>query len=182
MLNVYSKSVSKLLAKREKYILLCFIFPLTLASCDNSEGLFGHSETKEQAKANGSTVIEYVPDKVTFDLLDGTQMKIDTAWTEVSFTYHNGNEILDSAYGFHFGIPFKIKDEKSFTFNFQLLDTTNRVFTNGRGRKICYLCPRTLHDTMKIILEQKTPDTSIGWLKPIITDTIIFTRINVNGL
>ena len=157
--------------------LLIFISALTLSSCDNSEGLFGHSKTKEEAKANGSTVIEYVPDKTVFNLLDGTQMQIDTAWTEISFTYHNGDKILDSNYGYHFGIPYKEQNEESFTFNFGLLDTTSRVFTNGIEKKICQLCPRILYDTMKVTLEQKNPDTSFGWIKPIITDTIIFTKL-----
>jgi hypothetical protein len=151
----------------------CFI----IAGCDNGNGLFGHSETKEEAKANGSTVLEYVPDKKSFNLLDGTKMQVDTAWTEVSFTYHNGKRILDSTYGFIFSIPFKKHAADSFTFSFGLADTTNRVFTNGIGEKLCQLSPRHLYDKMQVLLKQQDPDTSKGWMNPIITDTITFTKL-----
>lgn len=150
---------------------------LIIMGCDNGNGLFGGSETKEEAKANGSSVIEYIPDKTSFDLLDGTKMQVDTAWTEMSFTYHNGKRIHDSTYGFHFSIPFKKQVAGSFTFSFSLVDTTNRVFTNGTGENLSQLCPRHLYDNMQILLEQKSTDTSKGWMQPIITDTITFTRI-----
>ena len=151
---------------------------LTILGCDNGNGLFGHSETKEEAKKKGSTVIEYVPDKTKFNLLDGTKMQIDTAWTELSFTYNNGKRILDSRYGYHFSIPFKKAILESFTFSFSLADSTNRMFTNGIGDDLVQLCPRKLQDKMQVLLEQKDTDTSIGWMHSIITDTITFTKIN----
>ncbi len=158
---------------------LIFYSLFTIASCDNSNGLFGHSTTKEEAKANGSTVFEYVPNKTNFILLDGTKMQVDTSWTEISFTYKDGKKILDSIYGYHFSIPVNNNNLEKFSFTFGLLDTSNRVFTNpGPGKEgLCQLCPRILYDKMEVILEQKNPDTSFGWMKPIITDTIIFTKI-----
>ena len=150
-----------------------------LSSCDNSDGLFGHSKSKEEARANGSAILEYLPNKSTFKLLDGTEMKIDTAWTEISYTYKNGNRILDSSYGFHFSIPVKNDSLENFTFTFNLLDKKNQMFTNpGPGKEgLCQLCPKNLYDNMKVVLEQKDRDTSKGWLNPIFTDTIIFSRI-----
>lgn len=159
-------------------LLLVIIFSLlTIAGCDNGNGLFGHSQTKEEAKANGSTVIEYVPDKASFNLLDGTKIQVDTAWTEISFTYKNGNKIFDSAYGYNFAIPYKREDEENFSFNFSLVDTTNQMFTNGMGKNACQLRPKYLYDKMQVLLEQKNPDTTKGWKHPIITDTITFTRV-----
>jgi len=152
---------------------------LLLLGCDNSDGLFGHSKSKGEAKANGSTILEYLPNKSTFKLLDGTEMKVDTAWTEISFTYKNGKRILDSSYGYHFSIPARNDSLQNFTFNFALLDKKNQMFTNaGPGEDgLSQLCPKVLFDDMKVILEQKNPDTSKGWMNPIITDTIIFTKI-----
>jgi len=152
---------------------------LLLLACDNSDGLFGHSKNKVEAKANGSTILEYLPSKPMFKLLDGTEMKVDTAWTEISFTYKNGKRILDSAYGYYFSIPVKNDSLRNFTFTFAMLDKTNQMFTNaGPGEDgLCQLCPKHLFDEMKVILEQKDPDTSKGWMNPIITDTIIFTKI-----
>ena len=159
--------------KKMRYFLLAFI----VMGCDNGNGLFGHSQTKEEAKANGSSVIEYIADKTNFDLLDGTKMQVDTAWTEISFTYHNGKQILDSTYGFHFSIPYRKQVAGSFTFSFGLVDTTNRMFTNGTGEHLSQLCPIHLYDTMQVLLEQKDTDTSKGWMHPIITDTITFIKI-----
>ena len=96
------------------YALLLFIS----ASCNNEEGLFGHSQTREEAKASGSTVIEYVASKSKFKLLDGTDMQIDTAWTKVSFTFYNGRRVLDSSDGYHFSIPVRNDSLKNFTFEF----------------------------------------------------------------
>jgi hypothetical protein len=148
-----------------------------LLGCDNRNGLFGHSKTKQEAKANGSTVVEYIPNKTSFKLLDGTNMHVDTAWTEMSFTYHNGKRIIDTTYGYHFSIPFEKKIAGSFTFSFGLADTSNRVFTSGMDENLAQLCPRILFDKMEVLLEQKNPDSSFGWMKPIITDTIIFTKL-----
>jgi hypothetical protein len=156
-------------------LFLAFIF---LLSCKHSNnGLFGHSKTKEEAKANGSEVLEYVADKAHFQLLDGTDLHIDTAWTEVNFTYHNGKRVLDARDGYHFSIPFKQADPKKFTFTFSLLDTTNRMFTNGIEANLCQLVPKKLKDEMQILLEQKDPDTSKGWTNPIVTDTITFRKL-----
>ena len=151
----------------------------SLLSCENSDGLFGHSKSKAEAKANGSNVIEFLPNKSVFKLLDSTEMKVDTAWTEISFTYKNGKQVLDSSYGYNFTIQVKNDSLNNFTFNFKLLDTTNRMFTNaGPGEDgLCQLHPKILYDDMKVILEQKNRDTSKGWMDPINTDTITFRRI-----
>lgn len=158
--------------------LLSIIFSiLTMIGCDNGNGLFGHSETKEEAKANGAIVMEYVPDKTNFNLLDGTKMQIDTAWTEISFTYKNGGKVFDSTYGYNFAVPYKREDPENFSFTFSLADTANRMFTNGREKNACQLRPKYLYDKIQVLLEQKNTDTSKGWMQPIITDTITFTKI-----
>jgi len=162
---------------------LKYIFPFSaflVISCNFStktDGLFGQSKTKEEALKNGSNVILFMPDKKTFNLLDGTTLTLDTAWTEVSFSLKNGERILDSTYGFHFSIPFKQLTPNTFTFHFSLLDKTNQMFTNGMDQNLSQLCPKQLYDEMKIILDQKDPDTSKGWTNPIITDTIIYRKI-----
>lgn len=160
---------------RHKNIFLLSI--LILSSCDfvyKDNGLFGHSSTKEEAAANGSKVLIYVPDKYSFSLLDKTTLLIDTAWTEESFSYHNGKRIIDASNGYHFSIPFIKKASDSFTFMLSLADKHNQAFTNGGGEKLIQLCPQTLYKEIKVLLEQKDPDTSKGWSNPIVLDTITF--------
>ena len=48
------------------FILFSFI---AILGCDNGNGLFGRSENKGEAKANGSTVFEYLPDKKNLPFL-----------------------------------------------------------------------------------------------------------------
>jgi hypothetical protein len=160
---------------RHKNIFILSI--LILNSCDfvhKDNGLFGHSSTKEEAAANGSQVLIYVPDKYSFSLLDKTTLFIDTAWTEESFSYHNGKRIIDASNGYHFSIPIIKKVPDSFTFMLSLADTHNQAFTNGGGEKLIQLCPQTLYKEIKVLLEQKDPDTSKGWTNPIVLDTITF--------
>jgi hypothetical protein len=169
-----------MLTPRTKFILTAtFVFGI-ISGCDfiyKDNGRFGNSESKEEALKNNSEVSTYLPDKYKFSLLDGTILQLDTAWTEISFSYKNGKRIYDSSNGFHFSIPFKKEVPESFTFSLSLADTTNRSFTNGGGEKLIQLCPTNLYDEMKVVLEQKDPDTSKGWTHRIITDTITFKRI-----
>ena len=164
-------------------VILIILVAVFFTACDfmyKNNGIFGHSSTKEEALENDSEVILYLPNKDTFNLLDGTELILDTSWTEVSFSYRNGNRVLDSAFGYHLSIPFKKEVPRIFTFNFELCDKSNQSFTNGIGEELCQLCPMKLYDEMLVILEQKNTDSTIGWIKPIITDTIIFRRLNNN--
>ena len=164
---------------RYKNIFILFSI-LTICSCDfihKDNGRFGHSNTKEEAIANGSPVILYLPDKYSFRLLDGTTLLVDTAWTEASFSYRNGEKIINSGYGYHLSIPFIKKNPDSFTFTFCLADKSNEMFTNGLYDSLCQLCPTELYDEMKVLIEQKDPDTSKGWTHLIIRDTIVFKRL-----
>ncbi|RYG18388.1 MAG: hypothetical protein EOO07_09045, partial [Chitinophagaceae bacterium] len=161
--------------KTNLVVLCCLVL---LYSCDGTDGLFGHSKSKEEAKANGGTVLEYVPNKKIFKLLDGTKMQIDTAWAEVSFTFKDGRNILDSTYGYNFAIPYKREDPESFSFNFGLADTTNRMFTNGREANVCQLHPIHLFDEIKVILNR--------WLQDQLSQTKEITvgnkeQVNING-
>jgi hypothetical protein len=153
---------------------------MIFSGCDfiyKNNGRMGHSETKVEALDNNSEVSIYLPDKNKFNLLDGTILELDTAWTEVSFWYKNNKRIYDTSHGFHFSIPFKKEIPESFTFSFSLADKTNEIFTNGSGEKLVQLCPKNLFYEMKVLLEQKDPDTAKGWTNSIITDTITFKRI-----
>jgi hypothetical protein len=166
-----------------RYIYLFVISVAALfvgSNCGNkTDGLFGQSKTKAEAIKNGLNVFLYLPDKSKFRLLDSTTLLIDTAWTEVSFSYNSGVRDLDSSYGYQFSIPVDKDHLDRFTFTFGLLDTTNRMFTNPGPEQdgFCRLRPKKLYNEIKVILKQKDTDTTKGWLNPIITDTITFKRL-----
>lgn len=119
--------------------------------------------------------IKYVADKSNFVLLDNSQMKIDTALIKVS--YDKNNEILNEkkrwGHRYNLYIPFKKQVENSFQFELRLL---GEEYSGGINDNSKDLHLNTLKDTIKVLLEQKNADTSLGWTKPIITDTINFTK------
>ena len=166
--------------KLPKYIPAILVIALSLSSCDfiyKNNGTFGSSQTKDEAVKNGAEIVQYMPNKNSFVLIDGTLLQVDTAWTEMSFIYNNGERVYDSRFGYIFNVPFQKEVPNSFTFSFELLDKSNQEFTNGIGENKCELRPKTLKDTLRIILKQKNPDKDIGWISPIITDTITFTKM-----
>jgi len=163
------------------YKLILLLFLTTSFGCDffyKNNGTFGNSYTRAEAIDNGSETFQYLPDRTRFKLIDGRMLKIDTAWTEESFSYKNGKRKYDTAYGYIFNVPYKAQESGNFTFNFELLDKDNQMFTNGLGSDRCKLRPTVLKDKMQIIIEQKNPKQGVGWKSPIITDTISFVRIN----
>jgi hypothetical protein len=163
-----------------KNISLVLLIILFISGCDfiyKNNGTFGSSHTKEDAINNGEEILQYLPNKNTFELIDSTTLQIDTAWTEMSFTYKNGERIYDFRFGYIFNVPFQKEVPNSFTFSFELLDKSNQEFTNGIGEDKCELRPKILKDTLKIILEQKNSEKEVGWISPIITDTIVFIKI-----
>lgn len=164
-----------------KYIVLKLIAITIISlmnSCDSGDGLFGHSKSIEEARSEKYGFRIYVSDIREFKLIDGSRMLIDTAWREVSFTYKNGKKIPDSLFGYNFSIPYKFSGKQEFKVLLRLMDSSNVFFTNGMNPDVCFLRPKRLYDTMNVLLEQKNPDTSLGWLKPIISDTINFIRLS----
>ena len=113
--------------------------------------------------------ILYSPTPNKFKLLDGTQLIIFTAKTEI---YHDKNDsIMNKQYTLE--ILFEKEKPENFQFELRLL---GNEYAGGieDGRKLLYTDKLT--DTIKVILEQKNPNPDKGWTEPIITDTINFIR------
>lgn len=164
---------------RSIFFLLSLVF-LTIR-CDflyKNNGKFGSSLTKEEALNNGSEVLLYLPNKNTIELIDGTSVKIDTVWTEVSFIWKNNRRVYDSKWGYVFNVPYEKEINNGFVFKLSLLDTTNQEFSHGTGEKSSRLRPKKLKERIDVIVVQKSPLKGIGWKSPSVTDTIVFRRIH----
>ena len=109
----------------------------------------------------------YSPTPNNFILLDSTRLSIFTAKTEIS--YDNDDKILNT--GFPLEILFEKEKPENFQFELRLLGDK---YAGGieEGRKIIRM--DELKDTVRVVLEQKNPDSNKGWTEPIITDTINF--------
>lgn len=119
-------------------------------------------------------VIKYVPTKQQFILLDSSAMQIDTCIINVSYD-KEGKRLNDTkSKGYSLLIPFT--KQRAGDFQFQLRIAGDE-FAGGISESSKSFQFTELKDDYKIILEQKNPDTTYGWTKPIVTDTLIFKRI-----
>lgn len=118
--------------------------------------------------------LKYLPDQQQFILLDSGKLQIDTCTIKVSYDKDNQriNDTKSQGYSLH--IPFKKEKEESFQFEFKILGEENGGGI-GENSKSFYF--PDLRNEYKIVIEQKNPDKSFGWTKPIITDTLTLRRV-----
>lgn len=118
--------------------------------------------------------IKYLPNKQNFILLNKSKLFIDTSIIKISID-KNGKRMNDSkSPGYYLTILFKKENKNDFQFEFKILEDQ---FTNGITDSSQELHLNELKNEFKVLMEQKNTDTSLGWQKPIITDTLIFKRI-----
>jgi hypothetical protein len=122
-----------------------------------------------------SEIVKYLPSKQHLILLDGSLLKIDTASMTISYDKDNNRLNETKSSGYVFVIPFKKQVENSFQFTLRL---PGNIYAGGIDDTFKDFQFKDFNDFYKVILEQKNPDTSLGWTKPIITDTLIFNRLN----
>lgn len=153
------------------YLVLNFIFQVT----NKTEGQFGHSKTKTEALKNDLYVVDYLPSKDTIVLLNGRKIAIEKVWAETMWSYHDRHPNKAENFGYNLQLEFQ-GDNEDFIFSLQLLDEDNHAFTNGMGQGKCVFNPKKLYDTISIIVEEKNPNRDVGWIEPIVTDTITLAR------
>ncbi|HLK28303.1 MAG TPA: hypothetical protein VKT28_06965 [Puia sp.] len=163
-----------------KIIIFFLLLTNVLSSClpDKRMGRYGTSDNISKSKEQNLYRAIYKPDKFQMQLLDSSIIKIDTGWAEAMWSYDkNGQPIIAEQAGYNFVIPIVKQEFEKFLFIFTLADTSNRASPNGIEEFRCVLNPKRLSDTFNILLEQKNPDTTYGWTKPLIYDTIKFFKI-----
>lgn len=136
-----------------------------------------HTKTDKDQDEVRTEVIKYLPNKQEFILLDSSKMRIDTCTIQISYD-KNGNRLNESkATGYSFYIPFNQEPDSNFQFEFKVVGEELNSGINKNSKNIHF---KELNDEYKIILEQKNPDTAFGWIKPITTDSLIFSRLRIN--
>jgi len=119
--------------------------------------------------------LKFLPNKQQFLLLDNSKMHIDTATIRVSFGRDNRRLNDIKSLGYDLNIPFTKQNRNSFQFDFRILGEQSSGGIDDSFKELHLI---NLKDEYKILLEQKNPDTDLGWTKPIITDTLIFKRLD----
>ncbi len=116
----------------------------------------------------------FIPDKPQLLLYNKTKLQIGSATIKILFD-KNGKQIKDTeSTGYDFNISFKKSKENDFQFEFRLPEEAN---SNGIEDTLQTVHIQQLRHEYTILLQQKNPDTSLGWKKPIVSDTIIFKQI-----
>ena len=120
-------------------------------------------------------VFKYLPNKQQFILLDSSSLHIDTSTIRVSYDKNKKRLNDTKAFGYNLIIPFKQQPEDGLAFSFGI---PGREYRGGRSSESQEFDFTNLKDEYKVILEQRNPDTSLGWTKQINTDTLIFKRVD----
>lgn len=130
--------------------------------------------TNKDPDETSAKEFKYLPNKQQFTLLDSSTLHIDTSTIKVSFDKNNKRLNDTKHFGYNLIIPFKKQHETGFQFDFNIpgRDDQGGISDSSKG-----LIFPDFRDEYQVILEQKNPDTSLGWTKQINTDTLIFRRI-----
>lgn len=128
---------------------------------------------KSDGKTVSGEVISFHPSKSHFVLLDSSWMKIQSSELEIS--KFNMDKTVNTTYAFK--IKFDTENPDKFRFQFRLV---GNKYAGGMSEREKVFLVAKYTDTIKVLLEQKNPDSSIGWTMPVITDTIVFVRQQSN--
>lgn len=128
---------------------------------------------KSDGKTVSGEVISFHPSKSHFVLLDSSWMKIQSSELEIS--KFNMDKTVNTTYAFK--IKFDTEYPDKFRFQFRLV---GNKYAGGMSEREKVFLVAKYTDTIKVLLEQKNPDSSIGWTMPVITDTIVFVRQQSN--
>jgi hypothetical protein len=118
----------------------------------------------------------YVPNKKQFILLDKSSLTIDTS--SITINYNRDGKCLPNATyrgGYYLYVPFKKQIKESFQFDLRLL---NEEYSGGIADVYKEIYLTKIENEYTVLLEQKNTDTTLAWEKPIITDTIVFKKLN----
>jgi hypothetical protein len=147
--------------------------------CTNCEQA---SVSREESVVNGNYIGSYVPVKSSLALKyhKGT-ICLDTAWVEHAWFIDTKICLLARrTAGEDFNIVFPVKRVGSSGFLFTLAYFHNGEVIDGgieEDRKVVRRPIAPISDTLKFILLEKDPDTSIGWAKGgVFSDTIFLVR------
>ena len=162
-----------------RFWIILFLTTL-ITSCINDDkrvGNYGTSDNVRESRAYNLFIQTYVPNRFSLTLIDSSMVKIDTAWAEAEWIYDKNSKplISDTIKGYNFIIPILKQDFRNFKFSFSPIDTLNGTGYGLQESKYVFN-PKVLKDTIKILVEQKNPDTTYGWTRPITKDTILFIK------
>lgn len=117
----------------------------------------------------------YLSNKQSFILLDSSELHLDTATIRLSYDKDNNCLNETKKIGYELQIPFVKQNQNSFQFQLRL---SGEKYAGGIENELKKFKLQELNESYEIVLEQKNQDTSLGWTVPVISDTLIFRRVN----
>ena len=159
--------------------LLLFVFSfLHKAGVKN---VHNFSDSKATSKLNGFYITDYVPTKKIIKLKHWpVTVILDSAWVECKWFEEANflNSTLEKSENGNYNAAFKIKSISTDDFVFAL-DLPDNIGNTGGYNPTTKQHEGTLYDlpdTLKVTVSEKNPVDSIGWIKHLVTDTILYIK------
>lgn len=174
---------SKLIGLSILIIILLFVF--SFLHKVGVKNVHNFSDSKYTSIKNGFYITDYVPTKKVIKLkFWPVTVVLDSAWTEHQWVEEANflNSTLEKAGNGTYNIGFKIKSESTQDFVYALDIFPNDIGGIGGNNPMTKQHEGFLYkfpDTLKIIVKEKNPVDSIGWIKHIVTDTITYVKCKV---
>jgi hypothetical protein len=121
--------------------------------------------------------VQFLPVRRNFNLLNGSSMRLDTAFLFLSLDKKGDTLNVKKHLGYDLIVPFTKRDSGSFVFTLNPKDTLNGHRIGGTDEKHVKMKFQKMCDTVELILAQKNPKPDVGWKHSINTDTIRLIRI-----
>ena len=162
--------VSKVKLSKSYLKLICFLNIISLSTLFIS--FYPKSYVSKNIK-NYERVL-YLPNKFDLKLFDKSIVKIDTACSSKNFYTDDSKD-----FSYEFRIPIIQKGTNRMLYSFRLLDKSFQIGCSGEDENCKSISLNSIKNEIVVILVQKNPNPNIGWGKEIITDTIIFKKVNL---
>ena len=164
------------------FLILGSLFVISFLHKVGVKGQYQYSTSISESKKNGFYIAEYIPTEKTINLkLRHGTIVLDTAWAE--FAWHmQANNFVSSKVKVNdkgYNIAFKIKSSSTDKFIYNLDFKSAPLGQIGGFNLINKQYESTIYslpDTITVFLEEKNLSPDLGWLKPIITDTLTYIK------
>lgn len=132
-------------------------------------------KAEKESEVARTETIRYVPNISRFTLDDQNEVDCDSAW--IALKYNPEGKQLHETYTLE--IFFREADEGSFGFDLRRMGADS-LSDLGIEKNRKTISSEKIESEYHILIQQKNPDTAIGWRRPVVTDTVVFRKLEDN--
>lgn len=132
-------------------------------------------KAEKESQVARTETIRYVPNISRFTLGDQNEVAFDTSWIAVK--YNAEGKQLHETYTLE--IFFREAADDSFGFDLRRMGADS-LSDLGIEKNRKTISSEKIENEYHILIQQKNPDTAIGWRRPVVTDTVVFKKLEDN--